>query len=384
VLLTFLFCVLYLPGPSSAQRAKDNVAGVIYETENNTGGQEGKRTGGISRASNDNVAGEMYQPETNTGGQGKSQAGGDKEKKIPAPDLPGVSGNKPGIPALQQGIQSADSMSVSGQQTGSTGSVLLCNEIPGFNVSAGATYFTKKTNVYYHGGTVLLAAQPDGTGNISVDDALEIIVTHEDGTNATLSYVFAIRYHPWMISSPPMDITHLFKEGLNSFYIRLYDIYGGMAGSSSLWITSVSLPVSGSDAAANIALLNHDDREESFISDPVDSATGAHVIRRSLMGVNGAVPIDFRVHYNSLLLKEGSMGRGWGHDHQARLEVLANGNIDLRWTANRVNHFTSSGAASTNPPTWLPAMTLWRRMWTAAIPLPERTRVFITLTQPDN
>jgi len=187
-----------------------------------------------------------------------------------------------------------------------------------------------------------------------------------------------------MISSPPMDITHLFKEGLNSFYIRLYDIYGGMAGSSSLWITSVSLPVSGSDAAANIALLNHDDREESFISDPVDSATGAHVIRRSLMGVNGAVPIDFRVHYNSLLLKEGSMGRGWGHDHQARLEVLANGNIDLRWTANRVNHFTSSGAASTNPPTWLPAMTLWRRMWTAAIPLPERTRVFITLTQPDN
>ena len=189
-----------------------------------------------------------------------------------------------------------------------------------------------------------MAAQPDGTGNISVDDALEIIVTHEDGTIATLSYVFAIRYPPWMISSPPMDITHLFKEGLNSFYIRLYDIYGGMAGSSSLWITSVSLPVSGS-AAANIALLNHDDREGSYIADPVDAATGAHVIRRSLMGVNGAVPIDFRVSCNSLLLKEGSMGRGWGHDHQARIEVLANGNIDLRWTANRVNHYVLSGGS---------------------------------------
>ncbi|KJS02307.1 MAG: hypothetical protein VR68_03225 [Peptococcaceae bacterium BRH_c4a] len=228
----------------------------------------------------------------------------------------------------------------SSAQTGSTGSVLLCNEIPGFNVSPGATYFTKKTNVYYHGGTVLLAAQSDGSGNISVDDALEITVTHEDGTTATLSYVFAIRYPPWMITSPPIDITHLFKEGLNSFHIRLYDIYGGMAGSTSLWITSVSLPVSGSDAAANIAMLNHNDREESYIADPVDAATGAHVIRRKLMNVNGAVPIDFRVHYNSLLLKEGSMGRGWGHDHQARLEVQTNGNIDLRWTANRVNHFT--------------------------------------------
>jgi len=36
VFLTFLFCVLYLPGASSAQKGKDNVAGVIYETENYT------------------------------------------------------------------------------------------------------------------------------------------------------------------------------------------------------------------------------------------------------------------------------------------------------------------------------------------------------------
>jgi len=55
VLLTFLFCVLYLPGASSAQRAKDNAAGVIYETENYTGGQEGKNTGKVSQASKENT-----------------------------------------------------------------------------------------------------------------------------------------------------------------------------------------------------------------------------------------------------------------------------------------------------------------------------------------
>jgi len=79
------------------------------------------------------------------------------------------------------------------------------------------------------------------------------------------------------------------------------------------------------------------------ISDPVDSATGAHVIERKLLTLNGAQTLLFKVGYNSLLLNEGPLGKGWGHDFETNLEVLPNGNVKIHWDANHVNTFFNNG-----------------------------------------
>lgn len=88
-----------------------------------------------------------------------------------------------------------------------------------------------------------------------------------------------------------------------------------------------------------VAKLDPAKRTESLIKEPVDTGTGAHVLERNLLTVNGAQDLSFIASYNSLLLDEGPLGKGWGHDFETRLKFLPNGDIDLCWTANRVNSF---------------------------------------------
>ena len=57
------------------------------------------------------------------------------------------------------------------------------------------------------------------------------------------------------------------------------------------------------------------------------------------MSVNGAQPLSFAIKYNSLLLKEGAPGKGWGHNYESRIEELPDGIIKLYWNANQVNTF---------------------------------------------
>lgn len=81
----------------------------------------------------------------------------------------------------------------------------------------------------------------------------------------------------------------------------------------------------------------------SLAQDPVDTSTGAHLITQNLLKVDGAMPIQFNLQYNSLLLKAGPMGQGWGHNFEPQLNILQNGDIKLHWNANRVNLFVYNG-----------------------------------------
>lgn len=82
-------------------------------------------------------------------------------------------------------------------------------------------------------------------------------------------------------------------------------------------------------------------RKWSLVLEPVDSGTGAHMIDKTLISLNGARPLDFDLSYNSLMLAEGPMGKGWAHNYETRVEAEADGNIKLHWSANRENDFTS-------------------------------------------
>jgi RHS repeat-associated protein len=97
-------------------------------------------------------------------------------------------------------------------------------------------------------------------------------------------------------------------------------------------------PISGLNAYNPISKRQEMDAF-SYHADPVDTSSGAHVMSKSLLKVNGAQPIDFTVSYNSLLLEPGPLGKAWEHLFEARLEILPNDDVIVHWSANRKNRF---------------------------------------------
>ena len=111
---------------------------------------------------------------------------------------------------------------------------------------AGETFATYTESVKYSAGqTVTLASDPKGTavytidgysGNVYVDDAMDITVTHADGTmtNWTNESTFeCFGLYP----SGPLNISELFQPGQNKVRISLRDECGTDEGSSPLYFT---------------------------------------------------------------------------------------------------------------------------------------------------
>lgn len=111
---------------------------------------------------------------------------------------------------------------------------------------AGETFATYTESVKYSvGQTVTLAGDPRGTavytidgysGNVYVDDAMDITVTHADGTmtNWTNEWTFeCFGLYP----SGPLNISGLFQPGQNKVRISLRDECGTDEGSSPLYFT---------------------------------------------------------------------------------------------------------------------------------------------------
>ncbi|KJS02036.1 MAG: hypothetical protein VR68_03985, partial [Peptococcaceae bacterium BRH_c4a] len=116
-------------------------------------------------------------------------------------------------------------------------------------------------------------------------------------------------------------------------------------------INIVLAPITGKDATEKICRTFDGEITrvygENYGLDPVNLANGAYVTAKKLLTVNGAQPVEFTAHYNSLLLHQGPMGRGWGHNFEARAQVGANGDIDIYWDNSRKNTFTNSSGIYT-------------------------------------
>ncbi len=124
----------------------------------------------------------------------------------------------------------------------------------------------------------------------------------------------------------------------NKFFYSL-DWYNG-----TMDIYEMTLAISGKDAVSAISKIDPSTQDKtSLVADPVDSSSGAHILERKVLTVHGAMPIEFKLRYNSLLLEEGALGKGWEHNFDTKLDLLSDNNIDIRWSANRKNHFLNNG-----------------------------------------
>jgi hypothetical protein len=101
--------------------------------------------------------------------------------------------------------------------------------------------------VRFHGGdTVLVAGDPTGkavnwdgdhqySGNVWVDDAMELSVQHADGSVANWSNEWDFYCEGDIYPSPPQDVSSLFDPGLNIVHVTLKDVCGSYEGNSPLY-----------------------------------------------------------------------------------------------------------------------------------------------------
>lgn len=81
---------------------------------------------------------------------------------------------------------------------------------------------------------------------------------------------------------------------------------------------------------------------KSCLRDPIHGGTGAQFIVHPALKLYGAETWTFELHYNSLLLQEGALGKAWTHNYKMRLEFLdeTREEITVWWNAGRANTFT--------------------------------------------
>ncbi len=123
-----------------------------------------------------------------------------------------------------------------------------------------------------------------------------------------------------------------------------YNNAGEMGDGFAQFAAEIGLPIlrdfTGINGIAQIAKNNPAQTDpQSLRQDPINLATGAHEISRSILKLNGAQNLDFTINYNSLLNQTDVLGKGWGFNHETRLEELLDGRMMVHWNANRGNYF---------------------------------------------
>jgi hypothetical protein len=122
------------------------------------------------------------------------------------------------------------------QRTALVGHCRMCDEITSTfssDHSDAGTDFLVRSLTFRHGsGRVLLASNCDGDKPISVDDGIEITITHADGSTASFSHDFSDGCSGAIDSLGPTDLTPRFEPGNNAVEVHFKDLCG-QAGSST-------------------------------------------------------------------------------------------------------------------------------------------------------
>ncbi|MBR2674835.1 MAG: hypothetical protein IKE52_05215 [Mogibacterium sp.] len=85
-----------------------------------------------------------------------------------------------------------------------------------------------------------------------------------------------------------------------------------------------------------------DDKIMKAKFDPVNMATGCYVYDKNFLKTEGEISLSFEVRYNSTDPNTQSLGRGWGHNHDIRLEEKED-KIELRLRAERTEDYLKNG-----------------------------------------
>nr|WP_246329010.1 RHS repeat-associated core domain-containing protein [Brevibacillus halotolerans] len=86
--------------------------------------------------------------------------------------------------------------------------------------------------------------------------------------------------------------------------------------------------------------------EKSCVDDPIHAGSGSQFIIHPTLKLYGAETWVFELHYNSMLLQQGVLGKAWTHNYEmhADMEHIDQGEITIWWNTGRRNVFKQTGA----------------------------------------
>ncbi|KRF04509.1 hypothetical protein ASG89_21940 [Paenibacillus sp. Soil766] len=123
-------------------------------------------------------------------------------------------------------------------------------------------------------------------------------------------------------------------------YYRLKEAFSVTSGDST---TEVPVTITTIPSHVTKYKIQYID-DGSLWGDPVDTTNGAYVLEREALSAFGSNVVPFSLRYNSLLLNEGQLGKGWSHNYETRLELQEDGTIGVRWSASSYTQFFSKDA----------------------------------------
>ena len=105
-----------------------------------------------------------------------------------------------------------------------------------FSAGEGEIFFDKTVDFTFTGGVVRLSNEPDGTGDVFVDDEIIVTVTHPDGTTARLDHDYSGGCSGTITHTDPQDVTALFQPGVNHVRVQFKNTCGANASAGGYWL----------------------------------------------------------------------------------------------------------------------------------------------------
>ena len=85
------------------------------------------------------------------------------------------------------------------------------------------------------------------------------------------------------------------------------------------------------------------ENQYSLVADPIDVSTGAHILTRHLISVQGALPLNMALNYSSLSPLGGVVGYGWNHSFNIYLEEPEAGQVVIYWPTRITTYTLTDG-----------------------------------------
>jgi hypothetical protein len=105
-----------------------------------------------------------------------------------------------------------------------------------YSAGTGAVFFDRTVDFNYTGGTVVLSAEPDGNGEVFVDDEILVTVTRPDQTTAEFDHDYSNGCSGSITHTAPHDLSALFQLGINQVRVRFKNTCGANASADSYWL----------------------------------------------------------------------------------------------------------------------------------------------------
>jgi RHS repeat-associated protein len=179
---------------------------------------------------------------------------------------------------------------------------------------------------------------PSFWANCSRNETTGYVSNYGDNCNYGPMYDDCV---PAYVGKPLMKASYYdFRPAYNAQQYAILGQYTIM-GDLYYWLGARYYAVGAFDLTADsdkVKQRARDRHRDSMVGDPVDAATGGQLFEKTLISVQGGLPIDFTLELNTRLNGGSVWGTGWGHSFQASLSTSATG-ATVNWTPNRMETF---------------------------------------------